>query len=593
MKVIEIDLEVSVPHELTGIVMMHSDIEGIPPMEPYCWSATSIANQLKKIERTLTIAKTPDNKAKQNSFIIFPEYSLPGEMGINIVDNFVTSDDCEKNTIVIGGVDSLDKSAYEKICNTYKANTIDGSHTHEIAAGTWVNCFVLWAKDKNGNVKRFVQTKTNPAWPEQNISCERMHKGSSIFLFKCKFENGISCRFLSLICFDWITKLPSQNLLWQDIFHTIESTIAGDSIDLNWIFILQENRKPNDQSFLNSTREVFEGKGKFPRINPDYCAIVLANNAKTEKLGNMPTHGYSSVTFSGQISAFRVEGSPRSYSGHPTKTRNSDILGSCHDVIFRENGSCIHSFSMYPPKFVAPGKTSKRLPIAIANVHAIDDKYTDPRATGAEIAGAVKWVNDEIDALDDLGKRQDRGNLKNEGTKNFQSNSRKLGWQKGSVVNKKVIFGTANSGEKDIDKWNTKHTESLKNILDGVSIFQIAFTSDINSEESHASIFINEEVYNLIFVKGTSHLECVKHCEESFTKPAREGLIIVTKDEENTKLLTQEKKITEKFKSGPEAKFTEPTSQKLHIDFSSLLNAFNNATSTENLKEIINELLKQ
>jgi hypothetical protein len=207
----EIELGIVFPLDKVGVVIMHSQVRvNLTSTEPFRWQEAAIPIQLENIKRTLDIARTSDHEAEQTHITIFPEYSVPSLIGINLIDRTFRSADWKANSLIIAGIDGLSLENYRRLCATENLHIAEGSEPANIADGKWVNCFVMWAKTADNQVRQFVQAKLVPAWPEQNNQCEQMHCGNSVFLFKAQFANGHSCRFLSVICYDWIGKGPTQ-----------------------------------------------------------------------------------------------------------------------------------------------------------------------------------------------------------------------------------------------------------------------------------------------------------------------------------------------------------------------------------------------
>jgi hypothetical protein len=204
----EVNLNITLPASDIRMVIMQPFIE-LDGNGPFRWKANKKQKQIDGIGRTLEIAKKQEFDCEKTNFVLFPEYTIPGLDGVNHIENLLNNDSWKSNTIVIGGIDGLTKQEYECLCNNAQVNK--KNKPDKVQDGKWLNCCIVWTKDKEKNLKKWIQPKLVPAWPEKNINNEHMFCGKSIYLFKGNFENGVNFHFLSLICFDWIGQLGEMS----------------------------------------------------------------------------------------------------------------------------------------------------------------------------------------------------------------------------------------------------------------------------------------------------------------------------------------------------------------------------------------------
>jgi hypothetical protein len=216
----EVDLAalgIRLPTHRVGMVAMQPFL-ALTAAEPFRCQLDRRAAQLAALERTLTIAKAGDHGAGKTHFTLIPEYSIPGPDGIARIEGVLRDPTWPPGTIVIGGTDALSKTEYAALCAG--ADTFVDAETNgpdRVEASEWINCGLTWVKTEDGLLRRWLQPKLAPAWPEQNITHAHMFGGGSVFLFRCLFESGSPCRFFSLLCFDWIGivdghRIPGQVL---------------------------------------------------------------------------------------------------------------------------------------------------------------------------------------------------------------------------------------------------------------------------------------------------------------------------------------------------------------------------------------------
>lgn len=600
LEIIEVNLDVVISKDSVGFVTMHTaPLKCLCDEEPFQWKVEYKPAQLAKIKRTLSIARNSDHGSRNTHFTIFPEYSVPGLDGVNVIETEINSTQWPNNSIIIAGLDNLDKAQYSELCRMENLQVVDGSAPGDLPSEKWVNCVVTWAKDNAGRVQKFVQTKIDPAWPERTNSYQHMFHGSGVFLFNCKYDDASSfpCRFLSLICYDFIGKNQRSEFIWKSSFGKLSTMFSGRTCDLSWIFVIQENSKPNSQQFLSVARDIFEQRQDYANINRDNCALVFINNSQKDELGAFDTHGFSSLIFSKNIAAFRVENAPLSFSSAPEYLRQSDLLkSSCIDVIFRERGACIHSFSVLPPKFVPASSTMKKLPILTANVHSTIEGGTDPRAIGKPVASVVKWINDKSSSIRNFGDRVPNCDLSVSAKQPFDQTLNAMKLQQGKVLSKKMKYGFVGLPDKESDRWKEPEIDVLKTILDSISIFSMATRVNVDTSESHALVELNGLYYNLVVAKGDTHGDCMKHIDSQFPATAREAIAVISRDEANSQMTEKDRDYTKPTKprnQDGDLDYTSSLKSTIYIDFQSLLTAFKSAPDAATLRNSINDLFER
>lgn len=322
--------------------------------EPYKWQQDKINKQLDRICRFMKVAKTFDGNGKSH-FTILPEYSIPGIKGIYRINQFLTGSSWPSETILIGGVDGLSKDEYTNICNNTISFVSPVNAPDKVEDGKWVNCCITWVKERNGELKQWIQPKISPSWPEKNITHSKMFCGHSVNLFTMKFSNNTDCKFLSLICFDWIGAingiengifgiLHKVNKLWQK---------TNSRKDINLVFVLQHNEEPNHRDFLENARKFFEDRDTIPFIVRDQSVLFFTNTAGRNAPGKSNKYGYSSLIASYSSPYVNQNCCPVCFSSYNEKFKNSANLGRCKVALFRENGACFHLFKFFPPPFIA------------------------------------------------------------------------------------------------------------------------------------------------------------------------------------------------------------------------------------------------
>ena len=267
--------------------------------------------------------------------------------GVKLIDDFVNEASWQHNSIVIAGVDGLSRAEYRQLCEMENTNVPEENSPDNVKETQWVNCVITWVKQSDGTVARWVQPKITPSWAEEAVTANEMFPGKSTTIFACKFENGTECRFMSLICFDWIGSNAGKMLLWE-ILQKADEASNPNKKDMNLLFVLQHNPKPNHSSFLENTRKYFDDQNLFPFIPRVQGAVIFANTAGGEKPGSYRSHGFSSIVFS-RVAPYDTKACPPSAAVRTKKLRASESLGECQESLLREIGSCYSLDPTYAP----------------------------------------------------------------------------------------------------------------------------------------------------------------------------------------------------------------------------------------------------
>lgn len=595
----EIDLNplgLKIPSGNVGVVMMQPFLR-LTDVEPYRCRDEARQEQLNAIARTIEIARSADHGAEITHFTLFPEYSIPGLEGVALIENEIKKDSWRRGTVVIGGTDALDLDAYAELCAA-AGTTVDSDRNgpDKVPTGKWINCCITWVKAANGDVRRWLQPKLAPARPELQIEHQPMYRGKSVFLFRCSFDNNAICRFFSLVCFDWIGHDDGQKIL-----HRVLGELNARQIgQLNWVFVIQHNENPSQTgTFLTGVYEFFIAQDQFPSVRREHACLVFPNTAGKAVPGRADRFGASSVIFS-PIASVSVGGAcHHTYSGLPTRLRGTDMLKRCKDVLFRERGACIHSFSQRVPAFLALDAGDFTLPLPTALVHPLTlGAPVDPRAAGLYVPGCVKWVNDELDTLPCLSQNFGHAPLAPQLPTAHSANIaviRSLDSQQlDRRVNDATWFPPPAPGQpapdRNADVWDATETAALENMVHTLDIVRLGFPNlDLTATAAHGTLTTGAQVVDVLAVRGESHAQCLAHANR-IARPARHKLLLVSCDQFNRPIHPKDGKIymPSGTGSGGEPKITDVESGMKRMGFSELLDLFEQATSQQLLQESLN-----
>ncbi len=592
LRVEPIDLNVTFPSDWIRVVTIQPHVH-LTTSKPYRWPENRKSEQIAGINRTLEIAKV-----QQAHFTLFPEYSIPGLVAVDLISNAIADENWSNGSIVIGGVDGLTKNEYEQLCQ--QPNTIYHANNapDHVTQNKWINCSVTWVKDDNGQFKKYIQPKICPAWSEKNIQWAYMFRGKAIYIFIAKYNNNFPCRFVSFICFDWIGKIDGLNTQLVDRFLHSYNTICGDNPNhLHWVFILQENDEPNHDLFIRRTSDFLTERTDNPMVDRVNSAIILVNNSgKTWRRITDTNRAFTSCVFP-ETHSLDTTGSPDTISFASTKIRGKTI-NRCKDILFREQRPCIHSFNIRVTQFLDLTQESRCHPIENASVHPLDEHSEDPRFPDGPVPACVKWVNDELDSIQSLETRYPQTLP----SKTHESHEVILGKLRRLPANRQqdnVHYATAShSGNDsdnfvDADSWDTQERQALEHLLHTTTIFRIA-NNEIDLEDSklHARTTIDGKLYEIVAIRGREHPDCKRHFDKVCMIIINHPILLVSRNVDNrpyTQKFSQ--KITKVNQLGTvsDIRFADPSSGIIQKGYSDLLDIY---TSSQDEHSLGQELIK-
>jgi hypothetical protein len=550
------------------------------------------------ITQALEVARSAYHAAPKTHFTIFPEYSICGLAGVQLIQDAMTASTWPNASIILGGTDALSKADFTTLAaqpNTFVASQNDPAN---IPDGRWINCMIVWVKSSNGLVERWLQPKVSPAWPEQNVPCDYMYCGKSVYTFRGLFSNNRPYRFSSLICYDWIASVGTKKV-WQWVLEELErqANAAGGDFALSWFFVIQNNDKPSHDTFLTEVGRFFD-QNQLPSVRRENTCLVFANSAGRANPGRSSDHGQTSLIFSPQT-LFPVAANFPNGICNPTfcvggfDYRTSNLLANFHDMLFRERGGCIHSFIQVNPASLNIGPGGRQLALQNASVFPLPGTM-DVRAPSGPVPASIKWLNDQLDASPSLAR--DYGNVPLAASANVSHGQtvgalRQINGQKAAdSVNLAAQQSTA---KKNADEWNSVEADALEHLIHTLDILTLGSTAPtISHEKAHAKVNLNGQGIDVVAIRGESHQSCYQHSEKHFGMPRRQTLL-VTRDRDNNQSQKRYGSIlrTTNTALGQEAKITDPASNLLQIGYRNLLDIFQQSINAGTIPGAINAWL--
>ena len=513
--------------------------------EPFRWRDDAIDNQIAAIIRTLDIARNGFNGLSAN-ITLFPEYSIPGFNGVEEIDNIINDETWPNETVIIAGIHGLTKPEYAAIWETLEAYPTVGHLPEDVPDNQWVNCCAIWVKDLEGEVRKWIQPKIRPSWPERNVMNNDMFCGSNVYIFESMFEpDGIPCRFFSLICFDWVSSHTGRTVC-EEVLQKLNESWDPTQKFLHLVFVIQHNDKPNHISFLNKTNDFFIDPKEYPFVERNDAIIVHANTAASILPSRFGNGGFTACVFSPRA-LFGIDECRPTVCMQPENLRGSEILSQCKDVVFREMGECIHSFKVNVPKFIKLDATGKVLPLSSANVHPITET-NDLRLSGGPVPASVKWLGDSLDNIELLSstslQNQPLSPIAEEvepviidsiRNSSGQSANRLVNWAS-CCIDGDIEIRDPNH-RKNADLWNQPEKNALEHIVHSLTSIGIAYKLDINNTDLHALVMDDERIVQIVAIRGDDFEDCVKHYNSYIRSSIMNSVVVIMRDRDNLKMV--------------------------------------------------------
>ena len=515
-----------------------------PLLEPFPLSAPCTQRLMDAITSVFdkVIAHRPH-------IVLFPEFAIPGVEGVKLVAAALSSVTVASPTIVIGGVSALSKVAFDELCGLPSVIALDLANAPPVQDTQWVNTSVTFVKDDAGTVTLWPQPKLSPSWQEANCHYQTMFPGGVVRIFSARFANDVPCRFLSLLCFDWVgrengVQIPEAILQqFNAACHT-----AGSPQDLQWVFVLQHNPAPNHPTFLTATSRFLSDAGTAPFVRRRDAAVVMVSTAGSRQPAPRRPHkyGYSSLVF-GSLAPFDSNGCWPTFATQSSRFRDSNALMTCKDIVFREMGECIHLADVRVPNFVVPDPTDRTPALVHAQALPFVGAVVDPRIPNTLVPAVVKWTNDELDNVPDLCAPYFTGHHLESALRDAHAGMvagyRHLPSQDlalridGACATRLLTHGGTTDPASDVDTtWDADERCGLRHVIQSLTLLGSAVQVDPVNSQLHARCGHGVEI---AAIRGTTHADCVNAVKKLATR-THAPIVLISRDDENAAHLPRE-----------------------------------------------------
>lgn len=593
----EVTLDLVFPRDAIPIVLMQPLVKLTLDREPYRWPSTEVASQLDAVQRTLAIASSQGAR-----FTILPEYTLPGLDGVRVVHQAVSDTSWPANSVVIAGVDGLDCNAYKTVWDIlHPCDPIVGSEPNFLTDCEWVNCCVVCVKESSGTVRTFVQPKLTRAWLEQQVRCEAMRTGQGVYIFRGGYEpDGYPCRFLCMICFDWIGEDGGQSTLGRVLAGLNERwQLAGTPNPLHWVFVPQCNDKPCHPLFLNATNAFFLSSDH-SFVERGDAVVIHANGASRFRCAHPDSFGFSALVF--PPDTFDCDGDrPATVCYKPKHLRQSDILQRCQDAVFREMGPCAHSIRVRVPKYARHDAAGRRPPVDYPAVHPLGE-VNDARLRGKPVPASTKWLHDRLDETESLSAQYVASPLSAATATKQQEVVQ--GWRaiEWDCIERRVLLAgcvpdkeSEHRRKPDPDEWGTQEESALTNVLHASTVAALGSTFAPSVGSNHGRGEVRGKLFDIAVLCGCSHVDCMDHFMRNAGRIPNHPVLLVTRDKNNDPVSERTMRrvwdIPDMNTRSQGAAFAAPDSQLKHVGYRAVLDWFINANTGSDIEDKLHELI--
>ena len=571
--------------------------------EPFRSTFQSTPKHLEALVKTLEVARTAPHGAQKTHFTLLPEYSIPAGQGIPRIEEALRSEDWPNRTIVIGGADGLTIPEYADLAATpHTTVDWDRNNPKTIPAGQWVNCAIIWTKGRDGSVKRWLQPKLYPAWPEEDATVLSMFRGSSVFVFKGRFNNGAPYRFAVLVCFDWVATIDGHKP-WQALLEALSRQARPHDAELSisWLFVIQHNPRPSDGTFLAEIVDFFN-QTTAPNVRRDRTCIVFANSAGRPEPGPTEYYGNTSLVLA-QQTLFTPRTCPPTFCNGGQRFPERDSIRYHKDILFRERGACIHSFEQVNPASLIAGAAGRAAPLRSPAVFPINEQ-SDPRALGKPVPAAAKWLNDELDTLPAVPHTKVDTLLVSPltgahakaiaGLRNTSSTFAQGAVSLAAPGATTPATPRASRPPRTADDWGNSESKAVLHLVHALSVLGVC-SDELNVDDTsvHARIRVRGRVLDAVAILDEDHASCREHYERML--PAgRRGVLLVSRDSDNNHCSRQfQSFVRPEAGGGPRTgrDITKPHMPSWQIGYRDLLDILQSSDSLENARRQLHDKL--
>ena len=430
-----------------------------------------------------------------------------------------------------------------------------------------------------------------------------MYRGDTVFVFTGQHDTGTYYRFGVLVCFDWVANvqgLKPWRAVVDDLAH--RATDVKGEFSLSWMFIIQHNPRPSHETFMCEVNDFFD-PNVAASVRRERTCLVFANSAGRPDPGRIDDYGHSSLIFA-QQTLFKMPTCHVTFCSGGRRFRGHGVIRHHKDFLFRERGACIHSFKQLNPDVILPGASGYTIAVQDPFVYPVGDQ-SDPRRPGNVVPASVKWLNDELDTIESVAQRYSDSPLAPCAKNTYEHVTRALRSFGGNSVDEAVALACSaakcacNRGDTErrptADDWDTTQRAAVVHLIDTVSILAIVADSYFVAQTaSHASMAFGDLEFDVVAIRGKSHVSCGKHYRTALPG-GRRPVLLVSRDTDNIGWSKRLGSFLQNRGSANRSQrnFTRPHVVSWQIGYRNILDMFRDAQTVDEAKESFDEELRR
>ena len=394
-------------------------------------------------------------------------------------------------------------------------------------------------------------------------------------------------RFGVLVCYDWIDEIEGRPA-WRVLLDALSERVAGSDgeVSLSWLFVIQHNRRPSDESFMEQVNHFFDHR-VVDNVRRDRACLVFANTAGRQGPGKAQTHGGTSVILP-QHTLFRMPTCHATFCNGGHQFRGHEIIRAHKDFLFREKGACIHSFRQIHPDSVRPGSAGYTIALQNPFVYSADG-LADPRTPDGPVPASIKWLNDELDDVEELAELYSEAPLAKDVREAQEAMVARLRWIGGDAADRSVELACSKVGhfegdgngkaKRGADEWCTPERDGLAHLVHSMSLLRVcADECEVAGVDVHGSLAIRNVEIDVVAIRGATHEECREHYRRELPG-GRHPVLLVSRDRDNDDWFERFGSFLEPTEPSAEHRFTEADRVSWHVGYSDLLDVVRGAES--------------
>ena len=283
-------------------------------------------------------------------FILFPEMAIPvtNPDGMDCVKEQM--DLASGEVIFIGGLEGLTLGESESLLARFPPS-IPGAILDTDRAGAFINSCVIVVKNSSGSLSWYYQSKIAPSqWEQPRNMCQ----GKRLLYF---FQRGLA--FVCQICSDHIGAQGAEDLNTY-MCSSLIRLAEPHPISLNYVFNLQYNARPDDDSFRESRRLILNYADT--QFSNHYASVIVCNCAASTQESSQ--YGRSGIHYRrGRWQIPQRDIGPKGYELFD----NEEVTSA----VFRKRTAAIHVATLISPTNNQGNSGNPRYPLDSPKSHLI------------------------------------------------------------------------------------------------------------------------------------------------------------------------------------------------------------------------------